>query len=83
VKLVVRFGSLRCLNKRAVGGIVVLPPFIFISRWIVQNFTIHRLIKRNGGSIVQANCFKTRFSCCLPIGWPVAMSKEEQLSRYN
>lgn len=24
MKLVVRFGSLRCLNKRAVGGIVVL-----------------------------------------------------------
>jgi hypothetical protein len=28
----------------------VLPPFLFISRWIVQNCTIQRLIKRNGGS---------------------------------
>jgi hypothetical protein len=30
---------------------IVLPPFLFISRWIVQNCTIQRLIKRNGGSI--------------------------------
>jgi hypothetical protein len=28
----------------------LLPPFLFISRWIVQNCTIQRLIKRNGGS---------------------------------
>jgi hypothetical protein len=30
---------------------VLLPPFLFISRWIVQFCTIQRLIKRNGGSI--------------------------------
>jgi hypothetical protein len=30
---------------------LILPPFLFISRWIVQNCTIQRLIKRNGGSI--------------------------------
>jgi hypothetical protein len=30
--------------------LVVLPPFLFIRRWIVQNCTIQRLIKRNGGS---------------------------------
>jgi hypothetical protein len=29
----------------------ILPPFLFISRWIVQFCTIQRLIKRNGGSI--------------------------------
>jgi hypothetical protein len=29
---------------------VILPPFLFISRGIVQNGTIERLIKRNGGS---------------------------------
>jgi hypothetical protein len=29
----------------------ILPPFLFISRWIVQNCTIQRLIKRNGGSM--------------------------------
>jgi hypothetical protein len=31
----------------------ILPPFLFIRRWIVQNCTIQRLIKRNGGSICQ------------------------------
>jgi hypothetical protein len=29
---------------------VVLPLFLFICRWIVQNYTIQRQIKRNGGS---------------------------------
>jgi hypothetical protein len=29
----------------------LLPPFLFICRWIVQNYTIPRQIKRNGGSI--------------------------------
>jgi hypothetical protein len=29
---------------------IVLPPFLFISRRIVQICTIRRLIKRNGGS---------------------------------
>jgi hypothetical protein len=29
---------------------VVLPPFLFICRWIVQFYTIQRQIKRNGGS---------------------------------
>jgi hypothetical protein len=29
---------------------ILLPPFLFISRWIVQFCTIQRLIKRNGGS---------------------------------
>jgi hypothetical protein len=27
----------------------IFPTFLFISRWIVQNCTIQRLIKRNGG----------------------------------
>jgi hypothetical protein len=27
-----------------------LPPFLFICRWIVQNYTIQRQIKINGGS---------------------------------
>jgi hypothetical protein len=29
---------------------IILPPFLFICRWIVQNYTIQRQIKRNGGS---------------------------------
>jgi hypothetical protein len=29
---------------------LILPPFLFICRWIVQNYTIQRQIKRNGGS---------------------------------
>jgi hypothetical protein len=28
----------------------ILPPFLFICRWIVQFYTIQRQIKRNGGS---------------------------------
>jgi hypothetical protein len=28
----------------------ILPPFRFSYRWIVQNWTIHRQLKRNGGS---------------------------------
>jgi hypothetical protein len=30
----------------------VLPPFLFICRWIVQFYTIQRQIKSNGGSII-------------------------------
>jgi hypothetical protein len=30
----------------------ILPPFLFICRWIVQFYTIQRQIKRNGGSII-------------------------------
>jgi hypothetical protein len=29
---------------------ILLPPFLFIFRWIVQFHTIQRQIKRNGGS---------------------------------
>jgi hypothetical protein len=29
---------------------MILPPFLFICRWIVQFCTIERQIKRNGGS---------------------------------
>jgi hypothetical protein len=34
----------------------VLPPFLFIYRWIVQNYTIQRQIKRNGGSTYLVYC---------------------------
>jgi hypothetical protein len=30
---------------------IILPPFLFICRWIVQFYTIQRQIKRNGGGI--------------------------------
>jgi hypothetical protein len=33
----------------------ILPPFLFICRWIVQFYTIQRQIKRNGGSTY--HCF--------------------------
>jgi hypothetical protein len=31
---------------------MLLPPFLFICCWIVQNYTIQWQIKRNGGSII-------------------------------
>jgi hypothetical protein len=53
VLLVLVFSS--SLHRQAGVGessssIYIIPQFLFISRWIVQNFTIQRLIKRNGGS---------------------------------
>jgi hypothetical protein len=33
---------------------IVLPPFLFSCRWIVQFCTIQRQLKRNGGSISSA-----------------------------
>jgi hypothetical protein len=40
---------------RACGSrkLKLLPPFLFICRWIVQFYTIQRQIKRNGGSTMQ------------------------------
>jgi hypothetical protein len=32
---------------------MLLPQFLFICRWIVQNYTIQRQIKRNGGRTIQ------------------------------
>jgi hypothetical protein len=54
VLLVLVFSS--SLHRQAGVGessssIYIIPQFLFISRWIVQNCTIQRLIKRNGGSI--------------------------------
>jgi hypothetical protein len=40
-----------CLVHIYVYACIVLPPFLFICRWIVQFYTIQRQIKRNGGSI--------------------------------
>jgi hypothetical protein len=37
----------------------ILTAFLFICRWIVQNYTIQRQIKRNGGSIFQISLDKT------------------------
>jgi hypothetical protein len=31
---------------------MILPPFLFICRWIVQFYTIQRQIKRNGRSTI-------------------------------
>jgi hypothetical protein len=50
VELEVAFQHVFLLFHTAVTDKLVLPPFLFISRWIVQNYTIQRLIKRNGGS---------------------------------
>jgi hypothetical protein len=38
-----------CFSKYIIT-FVILPPFLFICRWIVQFCTIQRHIKRNGGS---------------------------------
>jgi hypothetical protein len=43
-------GRRQCIVSQ-IAHYKVLPPFLFINRWIVQNYTIQRLIKRNGGSI--------------------------------
>jgi hypothetical protein len=50
VELEVAFQHVFLLFHTAVTDKLVLPPFLFISRWIVKNYTIQRLIKRNGGS---------------------------------
>jgi hypothetical protein len=42
------------LPRRAGASIkMLLTPFLFICRWIVQNYTIQRQIKRNGESNMQ------------------------------
>jgi hypothetical protein len=40
--------------------LVLLPPFLFICRWIVKFYTIQRQIKRNGGSTTQSTYIPTR-----------------------
>jgi hypothetical protein len=47
-------GSLGLLYNSSfetVSARLVLPPFLFSCRWIVQFCTIQRQLKRNGGSI--------------------------------
>jgi hypothetical protein len=41
-----------------INFVVVLPLFRFSCRWIVQNWTIQRQLKRNGGSIIYHIIFK-------------------------
>jgi hypothetical protein len=41
----------RGVRLMALSIYLLLPPFLFISRWLVQFCTSPRLIKRNGGSI--------------------------------
>jgi hypothetical protein len=52
----------RCSGEASPPLYCILPPFLFICRWIVQNYTIQRQIKRNGGSI----CPPTRWIHVLP-----------------
>jgi hypothetical protein len=39
------------IGRALLTASLILPPFLFICRWIVQFYTIQRQIKRNGGSI--------------------------------
>jgi hypothetical protein len=48
------FGYFNILPKATTRNkFLLLPPFLFISRWIVQFYTIQRLIKRNRGSTLE------------------------------
>jgi hypothetical protein len=51
---------------------IILSPFLFICRWIVQFYTIQRQIKRNGGSILEDRegvqiCIISPRMCILPL----------------
>jgi hypothetical protein len=51
----------------ATRAYIVLPPFLFISRSIVQNCTIQRLIKRNGGSTPLLTCSRRLVRPCVSL----------------
>jgi hypothetical protein len=41
------------IGRALLTASLILPPFLFICRWLVQFYTIQRQIKRNGGSTTE------------------------------
>jgi hypothetical protein len=53
-----------CIAASSIHAYILLPPFLFICRWIVQFYTIQRQIKRNGGRIYISE-WRTIITCKL------------------